>query len=353
MRHSDNEAVTPESSLREAWSRLGLPGHPLPVLVAYASHRSPSTDALHAKLRLLLQRTEAARNTPREGRGEPQRIGAYLVQEKVGEGGMGVVYRGRHMLDELAVGDRATVAIKVLHQHLAKQPAIVNRFLSEAEALGQLSHPNIVRIFDFIRDGEQTALVMEWLEGRNLAEVIGKETGPIPWTRAKPWLEKLFDAVAYANEAGVIHRDLKPENVRVLPNDDLRVLDFGIARVASNRGKTQAGTGLGTLDYMAPEQYTDAAGVDQRADVYALGMTVYEMLAGRLPWDPSLPEYQLMQTKAAGDIPPPTHFYPAIPSHVLEAIMLALRVDPHERHKSVRAFAHALDLALPHAEAVP
>jgi serine/threonine protein kinase len=168
--------------------------------------------------------------------------------------------------------------------------------------------------------------------------------------------------VEYAHSQGVVHRDIKPENVVVGTNGSLKILDFGIAKDLED-GKTKTGTGMGTVDYMAPEQYTDASKVDQRADIYALGMTLYEMLAGRLPWAASTTEFKVLTLKSQGDFPPPTDFYPEIPEGVLRALDGALAVELGDRFTDVGAFRRALEgvvleapvvtVQAPKAEAVP
>jgi len=146
----------------------------------------------------------------------------------------------------------------------------------------------------------------------------------------------------------VVHRDIKPENVVVGPDNRLKILDFGIAKDLED-GKTKTGTGMGTVDYMAPEQYTDASKVDQRADIYALGMTLYEMLAGRLPWPPSTTEFKVLTIKSRGILPPATDFYPEIPPRALAAIDGALAVDLKKRFADVAAFRCALDPSATHS----
>ena len=262
-------------------------------------------------------------------------IGAYDLYELVGEGGMGAVYRGRHRIPAMAARQGGDVAVKLLHPHLAGKDGWVERFRREAEALATLDHPNIVRVFDVVEEAGRFALVMEWVPGRPLSHVIGRETGPIPWERARGMVAPLLSAVEHAHGRAVVHRDLKPDNIRITPDGTVKVLDFGIARLGESRGRTKTGTGMGTVDYMAPEQYADAKSVDARADVYALGMTIYEMVAGRLPWEPGESEFGVLQRKYKGDIGPPTTFYPSIPPWVVNAIMAALRPDPLQRIESV------------------
>jgi serine/threonine protein kinase len=271
-------------------------------------------------------------------------VGAYRILGELGRGGMGVVYRGKHRTAAIAKRQGGEVAIKVLHAQYAQDEVFRDRFEREASMGLKLDHPGIIRVYDLVIDGGNLALVMDLAEGRPLSEVIGQETGPIPWERAWPMFKQMLDAVAYAHEHKVVHRDIKPENVIVSPSGQLKVLDFGIAKDMEG-GKTKTGTGMGTVDYMAPEQYTDAKSVDQRADIYALGMTLYEMLAGRLPWESSTTEFQVMTVKSKGDFPPPTAFYPHIPHSVVEAVQKAVEVEKADRFAGVEAMAMALEEA--------
>jgi serine/threonine protein kinase len=266
----------------------------------------------------------------------PTRLGAWTLQERVGAGGMGTVYRARR-------DDGLEGALKVLHAELSADGGVSERFRRESEVLRRLDHAGIVKSLDAFEEGGLRVLVMEWIPGRTLTQVIGRETGPIPWERARGWAEQLCRAVAYAHGQGVVHRDLKPSNVQVGPDGRLKVLDFGIARQTDGTPQTKTGQGLGTVDYMAPEQFTGAAAVDARADVYALGMTLYEMLAGRLPWEPGTNEYAVMRAKESGALPPPTAHYPHIPPEVVGAVMSALAPDPSKRPASVEALWGALE----------
>ena len=261
-------------------------------------------------------------------------IGSYRILGLLGHGGMGTVYRCRHLSEPMAQRQGGDVCIKKMHAQYAHNPAYQGRFKREA-ALGlKLDHPGIVTVHDLVTDAGTLALVMEFVEGRSLAQLIGRETGPIPWDRAWPIFQQLLGAVGHAHDHGVIHRDLKPENVMVSPDGRLKVLDFGIAKEAES-GNTRSGVGMGTADYMAPEQHTDAKNVDRRADIYALGMTLYEMLAGRLPWGRMADPLDLLLRKRNAAIPPPTTFYPRIPSPVVEVVMAALSSDRELRPASV------------------
>ncbi len=284
----------------------------------------------------------------------PTEVGAYRVTGLIGQGGMGAVYRGRHRSDTIAERQGGDVAIKVMHGQFALDGRFQARFEREASLGLKLDHPGIVKVHDLVVDAGTLALVMEHVEGRSLAHVIGQEVGPIPWPRAWPMFEQLLDVVEYAHGQGVIHRDLKPDNVMVTAGGSLKVLDFGIAKVVGGTGATATGTGMGTVDYMAPEQHTDAKAVDERADVYALGMTLYEMLAGRLPWGDDLDAVGVLHRKLGGDIPPPTAFYPGIPEQVERALLRATTPDRAERTRSVadlRADLAAVSRSRPPTEA--
>ena len=270
-----------------------------------------------------------------------QEVGAYDLLEVIGEGGCGIVYRARHRTEAIAMRQGGDVCVKTMHTQYANDAAFRARFEREA-ALGlKLDHQGIVKVHDLVIDAGMLALVMELVEGRSLASLIGQETGPIPWPRAWPLFEQLLDAVGHAHKHGVIHRDLKPDNVMVSADGTLKVLDFGIAKEAG-ASATRTNRSMGTVDYMAPEQHTDAKNVDRRADIFALGMTLYEMLAGRLPWGGELDAGGVLYQKMTGEIPPPTDFYPGIPTAIATVLMSALATEREARPASVEELRKAL-----------
>ena len=293
------------------------------------------------RLTLTNSRRDSSAPTFTTGPGIPDQVGAYLISEHVGDGGMGSVYRGHHRSPEFAASQGGDVAIKVMHAHIARQPSFGERFEREASLGLRLDHPGICKVHALVMDGGVLALVMELVQGEELSELIGTKTGPIPWDRAWPMFEQLLDAMMHMHEEGVLHRDIKPENVLVTEEGRLKLLDLGIAK-DSGSNKTMTGVGMGTVAYMAPEQHRDAGSVDQRADVYALGMTLYEMLAGRLPWKNEQDPTAVLHQKLSGDIPPPTDFYPAIPPGVVAALMPALAADREDRTPSVEVLRQSL-----------
>jgi eukaryotic-like serine/threonine-protein kinase len=218
--------------------------------------------------------------------------GRYEVLARLGAGGVGVVYRGRHVqLNRL-------VAIKVLQQHAAASPEWRRRFEREARVLSALAHPNVVPITEFGIDGGVPYLVMELLQGKTLADLLNE--GPVPPGRALDIVGQTLRALAFAHRQGIAHRDLKPANIFLQPlpddADHVRLLDFGMAKFLEGASSpspgenlSRVGVGFGTPAYMAPEQ-AKAERVDARADIYAAGVILFELLAGRLPYVADTPE---------------------------------------------------------------
>jgi formylglycine-generating enzyme required for sulfatase activity/tRNA A-37 threonylcarbamoyl transferase component Bud32 len=206
----------------------------------------------------------------------------YRILRELGRGGMGVVYLARH-----TVMDR-DVVIKVISKSLLDQPSAVERFRREVQAAARLAHPNIVTAHDAEQAGEQHMLVMEYVEGLSLAHVLQRK-GPLPVAFACHYARQAALGLQHAHEHGMVHRDIKPANLMLTPKGRVKILDFGLAKVASERGAGKGLTGsnayMGTREYTAPEQATDARSADIRADLYSLGCTLYCLLTGHPPFE--------------------------------------------------------------------
>ena len=254
-----------------------------------------------------------------------QIIGNYKIEAKLGEGGMGAVYRGVDtMLDR-------EVAIKALRPELASQTSVVERFRSEAVTLAKLNHPNIAALYTMFRQGEELYMVLEFVRGETL-DTIMQRRGALPAEEAIPVFCQVLDGIDHAHELGIVHRDIKPANIMLTENGKLKVLDFGIARLLGSARMTRAGNIIGTLEYMAPEQ-VKGLDTDGRSDIYALGMMLYEILTGRLPFQTEN-EFELMKLQTEAMPPSPRSINPNIPVEVEEAIMRAIQKNPDERFQT-------------------
>ena len=270
----------------------------------------------------------------------------YSVEERLGAGGMGAVYRARHLQMD------RPVAIKVLHQRFVEDEAARNRFQIEARAAVMLRHSNAVSVTDFGQTSEGCVyIVMELLEGRTLREILSRES-PIETARAISIMLQTSAAVAAAHEAGIIHRDLKPSNILVTQSADqpavVKVLDFGIAKVTADKldddenatSMVQTSSVIGTPRYMSPEQYNGFE-LTPATDVYSLGVILYEMLTGMAPFTGATRE-QIAQ-KHANDSPhPPRGIVAAIPEDVERVVLLALEKRPEDRPANADEFRREL-----------
>lgn len=248
----------------------------------------------------------------------------YRLHKRIGSGGMSVVYLARHVLIE------RTSAIKILSQRLGTSPAHRERFLREARAVNRINHPNIVEITDVGETDGLAYLVMEYVDGESLLDVIGAHA--LGWHRAARIAIQIASALARAHQAGVIHRDLKPENVMLLPSfaeDAVKLMDFGIAKLVDLPQITLSEQLFGTPGYIAPE-YVAGETIDTRADLYALGVMIYEMVSRRLPFDGKTPTELLLQPLQ--ELPTPLSSRGvSVPHEVEDLVMRLLERDPSKR----------------------
>jgi tRNA A-37 threonylcarbamoyl transferase component Bud32 len=252
-------------------------------------------------------------------------VGSYRIVEKIGEGGMGAVYRA---VDEML--DRE-VAIKAIRPELARDPEIVERFRAEAKILARVHHPAIATIYSFFHDGGELFLAMEFVRGRTLSEALAAD-GAIPWHRAVALLATALDGIEQAHRAGIIHRDLKPDNLMLTQGPALKVMDFGIARVPGTDHLTRTGLLIGTLRYVAPEQIRGEE-VDRRTDLYALGVVLYQMLTGRVPFEGPT-DFAILKAQLEEVPAPPRSLAPDVPAWLDRIVLKALEKEPDRRFQT-------------------
>ena len=254
----------------------------------------------------------------------PDKIGRYQILERVGKGGMGVLYRG---IDPVL--DRE-VAIKLMLVDFSEdEEQLRPRFYVEARAAAKLQHRNIVTVFEFAEEGNTPYIVMEFLRGTSLAARIVSPL-PLALDAKLDIIAQLCDALHYAHEQGVVHRDVKPANVFLLTDGTVKLLDFGIAKMASS-GLTRQGDVLGSASYMSPEQVRGSDMVDGRADIFSVGVVMYELLAGRKPFEADQPTATIV--KILNDPPPAIEtLAPDLPAQLVAAVNRALAKDPAERY---------------------
>ena len=266
-------------------------------------------------------------------------IGGYRLTDRLGQGAMAQVYRG-------LAPDGRPVAVKLLHPSLTGDAGFLARFRREAEAAGPLDHPHIVKVLDHGSEGELHYLVMELVDGPSLQAALADRSEPLEPAEAVALVATLADALDYAHRQGIVHRDVKPSNV-LLANgrlDDPMLSDFGVARMVDATVATQAGALLGTPAYMAPEQGEGQPG-DERSDVYALGVILYELLTGRPPFQADSP-YALILRHIHTPPPPPRSLRPDLPPALEAVVLQALQKDPAARYPTAAAFAQALTASL-------
>ncbi len=260
-------------------------------------------------------------------------VGSYKITEKIGEGGMGTVFKGIDTMLE------REVAIKMLRPDLTRDVETAERFRAEAVTLAKLNHPNIATLHNFFRQDEDYFMVMEFMRGETIEGLL-KKHGALPPDRAVFLFGQALEAIGQAHTMGIIHRDIKPANMMFTEKGFLKVMDFGIARVLGTTRMTRQGTTIGTIEYMAPEQI-QGLDCDGRTDIYSLGILLYEMVTGRVPFK-SDSEFGLMMAQINDPPPPPRTLDPHIPLHIERAIMRSLAKNPDARFQTVGEFRMAL-----------
>jgi len=249
----------------------------------------------------------------------------YRIEREIARGGMAEVYLAR---DESL---NRQVALKALFPEFAREPSFVERFRREAQAAANLNHPNIVGIYDWGQEDGTYFIVMEYVEGRSLRDLIRSE-GLIDPGRAADITAEIASALAFAHRSGVVHRDVKPGNVLITPQGNVKVTDFGIARAGASDGLTQTGSVMGTATYFSPEQAQGLA-VDGRSDVYSLGVVLYELVCGGVPFVADSP-VSVAYKHVREEPVPPSQRNTDVPPALEQIIMSALAKDPDHRYQS-------------------
>ncbi len=259
-------------------------------------------------------------------------LGRYEVLGELGQGAMGVVYKARDPLID------RVVAIKTINLSLAldEKEEYEGRFYQEAKAAGRLNHPNIVTIYDVGKSGDIAYIAMEFLEGRELRDIMNEGT-LLPVDQVLSIVAQVAQGLAYAHEHDIVHRDVKPSNIMVIRDGHAKITDFGIARMASASVRTQTGMVLGSPKYMSPEQVMGKT-IDQRSDVFSLGVMLYEMLTGQAPFNGENVNAIMYQTLNAVPVPP-NMLNPAVPEMVNFIVAKALAKGVEDRYQNAKDFA--------------
>ncbi|HEV3481484.1 MAG TPA: protein kinase [Candidatus Acidoferrales bacterium] len=268
-----------------------------------------------------------------------QRIGDYEILGELGAGGMGKVYKVRN-----TISDRIE-AMKVLLANLAAQKELADRFLREIKLLASLDHPNIAKLNTALTLDNQLVMMMEYVDGVTLASRLLQ--GPIAAADAANYSDQVISALGYAHKLNVIHRDVKPANMMLTSQGVVKLMDFGIARPNDEAGMTSTGATLGSMNYMSPEQVR-CEPVDQRSDLYSMGVSLYEMVTGKLPFR-GHSNYSVMSAHLQEMPKPPIAVRPDLPKGLSDIILMAMAKDPRERFQSAEAFGAALRSVFPAA----
>jgi serine/threonine protein kinase/formylglycine-generating enzyme required for sulfatase activity len=276
------------------------------------------------------------------GRGCDLLLGSYAILEKLGEGGMGAVFKARHV----RLG--RVVALKVIRKDRLESEIAVRRFRREIEAIATLDHPNVLRAFDADESGGKHFLVMEYVEGADLAKVL-RRRGPLPVAEACDYVRQAALGLQHASEKGLVHRDVKPANLLLTAADLVKVTDLGLARLSrpgpdgvESSTLTREGSVMGSLDYMAPEQAIDSHAVDTRADLYSLGCTLYHLLTGRVPFPGGEALGKLLRHRLE-EPEPVERLRPEVTPAVASAVRRLMAKSPGERYQAPTELAQAIE----------
>ncbi len=272
-------------------------------------------------------------------------IGDYQIVGILGAGGMGKVYKVRNV-----ISDRLE-AMKVLLPDLANAPELADRFLREIKVQASLEHPNIASLHTAVRVENQLLMLMEFVDGITLEQQL--KAGPLPVPAAVDYITQVLAALDYAHARGVIHRDIKPANMMLTPSGVVKLMDFGIAKASGDHRLTMTGTTLGSLYYMSPEQIQGASTLDGRADLYSVGVSLYELVTGKRPFDGDS-QFAIMSAHLEKTPVPPVQLDPRLPQLLNDVILMSVAKDPAARFQTAGAFRNALsNVVVPAAQPTP
>ncbi|MFH0939502.1 MAG: serine/threonine-protein kinase [Planctomycetota bacterium] len=270
-----------------------------------------------------------------EEKGEPLRIGNYEITGKLGDGGLGTVYKARQ------ISMSRDVALKVLHKKWLTDEEFKKRFLLEARLAGRLSHQNLIQVFDVGREHGIYYFSMEFVDGETIEDIINR-SGPLDSTRAIDIVIQVLRAIAYIKKFDIVHRDIKPGNIMITSGGLVKLGDFGFVKSKLDHVIATEGEVLGTPDYIAPEQAMGMDNIDWRSDQYSLGCSLYHMLAGKPPYEGSGSSVMRQHIKA--DLPDPRAINSKIPDSVMQILERMIAKDPNDRYQDINQFFEDLEL---------
>jgi len=262
-----------------------------------------------------------------------QRVADYEIVSLVGVGGMGRVYRVRNVISH------RTEAMKVLLADLSAEPDLAARFVSEIRTLAGLDHPNIAQLHTALLTGNELVMIMEFVDGLTLQQLARQ--APLPAEEIINYMHQVLAALSFAHSHGVVHRDIKPANIMITPQGMVKLTDFGIAKSKVDDELTRPGTTVGSLYYMSPEQAQGGRAVDGRADIYSVGITMYELMVGRRPFEDES-AYVILHSQLNVVPRPPIEINPLLSKPMSDLILKALEKDPAQRFESAAAVSEAL-----------
>ena len=267
--------------------------------------------------------------------------GLYEVKELIGSGGMANVYKAVMRGNNGPVPPGTVVAVKVLRREFMHDPDLVRRFKNESKAISLLNHPNIVKVYDVSVSDDLQYIVMEYVDGMTLREYLNERGGRLTSRETVHFISQILKALEHAHANGVVHRDIKPQNIMLLDNGQLRMMDFGIARISRAENQLSGGKAMGSVHYISPEQ-AKGDETDCTSDIYSVGVMMYEMLSGHLPFDAD--DMVEVAIKQISDQPKPLHeIAPDVPNALVEITEKAMAKLPQNRYASAREMLQALD----------